>query len=115
MKTFKKECRHAQLTREHKGLYTEAEREGGCWECGGPLTQADIPPEWQTPDPLYECAACTQRKLEKSRAQARGAGRTRTLKEMIADGNARRAELVREVEECGPDCPFWERLEVWKK
>lgn len=140
---FKKLCKHAQFEIDNKVSYSEQEAEGGCWKCGKPLTlqkkhihtsiddvnmDEESRKSLDTPDkvinflnwinqPRYECNPCFMALLED-----RKKGPFIPIEDVIADWEnpegkwkTRQLEQIKEVKECGPDCPYWDRLAVWKK
>ena len=136
MKTFKKECKHAEFERNYKQFYSEEEAADGCWKCGKDLVPSDKP-KHDNLDHVSMDEASKQRykdhpeEMEKTLAWLNRAEYycpdcwnayinsikteecipIETLIEEAKDGTweRKRAENKKEVEECGPDCVYWDR------
>lgn len=132
MKQFKKECKHAQEAREEKYYYEETELAEGCWICGKPLTlvahSREEINEWGNEDfqrialdelaawkirSLYECVPCAKAREKKMLEEDDKV--YATLDELWEDQDAETEAFIKDVEKCGPDCVFWDRMIEMKK
>ena len=139
MKPFNKDCKHAQSERANKWLYEENERTEGCWNCGGPLSLYNLAPHRDTSHiamedsvraelerdhakyirlidhingSVYYCIPCWEKaKVER---RNRSIEDYLTIEQIFATMDAEKWALIKEVEECGPDCPYYDRLSIWK-
>jgi len=142
MHPFKKLCKHAQYEIGRKGSYSQKEKDeasGLCWKCDKPLTELKAPVAVFDDDlkrrmsedeklrievmervnvKRYECVPCFTAMLEEGREGpfvSLEEVRKQLLNPDEDEKRREKIELIKEVEMCGPDCPYWDRLTQWKK